>query len=72
MPLLLFEKFNNNLIIVERGAKLYLKSDRQRVEAEYAALKTTDARRVFVEEQKKAVKAIAQVINGNHGQTFFA
>lgn len=46
--------------IGKKGAKIYLKSDRQRVEVEYAALKTTDARRVFVEERTKVVKAIAE------------
>jgi hypothetical protein len=49
--------------------KIYLKSDFKRVEAEYAALATAEARRLYVEERTKAGRAIAQVISTICGLT---
>ena len=42
---------------------MYLKSDRKRVEDEYAALATAEARRLYVEERTNEVGVIARVIS---------
>ena len=40
-----------------------MKSDCKRVEDEYTALATAEARRLYVEERTNAVRAISQVLS---------